>query len=1238
MANSENTQKKIRNLSIEVKELQAEIKQVAATGGDLSKSFDEVTSRIKKLVDSYTAAQKDAEKLWKKSDPSEYSKALNALNTILGNLAALHKKVATAAKKANDQTLKDQKKLNDEYERGFKKLLEEEKRIESLKENIALKNIRLSDKEKVEKLQDTVDYYNDLQKKYKADSEEYLKVEKKKVDAELKLKKERERLLRSEREADLKAAFQDLDKKEAAEKELRRKIAEGNKKRSKEVTDFEKRQQDRRAAYYAKKEKEKTKTHKQEVDKRARDEKRRDLRGGFLSQFSPRAIGGALGSLTKYLGLYRALQAGTRVFNELTLGSIKQAIEFQASLAELSAVAGVASDKVKELGENALEVAGATKFTANDIVKLQIELSKLGFTAEQVTASTQAIAFTAQALGSPLEATAATVGKITNQFGLLAEESSLIGDIIVTSINKSALSFDSFNTAIQYIGPVANQMGLNLQQTAGAMAALADAGFTASRVGTGLRGILTELSKTSYDAEEALKELASQNVTLAEAVELVGKRNAAQLLVLLKNVEVVDEANEKYNEHGRALESASKQTNTFKGQMGLVNSAFQQLQINMGKTIAETKLMVTILGLLSKESQSTALGLGAIQEISDSPFGFQLFDDAAKQVSEGADSFKSALDLLVSTGQITQEESDFVFGLSPEEMDNYYNAIAGRNQELVKTTVGLQRALEQQAIVFDKTAATQRGVTKATNEYKDIVEELQQKNVDGLIISDETNDLYEQMGDRIEQLSDEIDKNQKAKIGEKTLSERTVLAYKGEIRELERLQGILAQIFNESDDRKKDLRNRAKDNLKDDLNILLDDLKNQLKEIWETPRNREGEYDIRLDFINLTFGQVEEILRQAEERFGKEFADDLRKTVQKAVGDETIPLFSPDENSIIQLPTKDAVKTYFETTAKEYAGAAAEGLRLGAEQFDQTGFWEATVFGLRQLNMEEIIGPAVNAVGDALSDFNSVALENTQNRVKQELELIKSRYSTEEEILRNQLNSNLITESQYRSKREELRKKQVAEENIIEKKLFDAQQKRDRQNATTDYLQSLASIIPNLIVRDKEGNPLMLSAKYAVSAAMTTAAYGAELSAISQRKFYPKKFEQGGVVDGPSHSQGGVPFTVQGQGGYEMEGGEFIVNKRASSIHRQLLESINNSVKPNTTPQPMKFATGGLVSNNVTNISKDSQESVNYLKAIAQATMSTATDVKKPVRAFVSSKDLVNNETERRLRERNDRI
>jgi hypothetical protein len=69
----------------------------------------------------------------------------------------------------------------------------------------------------------------------------------------------------------------------------------------------------------------------------------------------------------------------------------------------------------------------------------------------------------------------------------------------------------------------------------------------------------------------------------------------------------------------------------------------------------------------------------------------------------------------------------------------------------------------------------------------------------------------------------------------------------------------------------------------------------------------------------------------------------------------------------------------------------------------------------------------------------------------------------------------------------------------------------------------------------------------------------------------------------------------------------------------------------NPTVGRMKFAEGGLVSSPL-------NESVDYLKAIAEATTSTAIGVSKPVRAFVSSKDLRTNENERRLRDRNDKI
>lgn len=58
---------------------------------------------------------------------------------------------------------------------------------------------------------------------------------------------------------------------------------------------------------------------------------------------------------------------------------------------------------------------------------------------------------------------------------------------------------------------------------------------------------------------------------------------------------------------------------------------------------------------------------------------------------------------------------------------------------------------------------------------------------------------------------------------------------------------------------------------------------------------------------------------------------------------------------------------------------------------------------------------------------------------------------------------------------------------------------------------------------------------------MAAAALAFGFAQVGQMK--REKFSEGGVAQGPSHAQGGIPFTVAGHGGYEMEGNEIILTK-----------------------------------------------------------------------------------------------
>ena len=66
------------------------------------------------------------------------------------------------------------------------------------------------------------------------------------------------------------------------------------------------------------------------------------------------------------------------------------------------------------------------------------------------------------------------------------------------------------------------------------------------------------------------------------------------------------------------------------------------------------------------------------------------------------------------------------------------------------------------------------------------------------------------------------------------------------------------------------------------------------------------------------------------------------------------------------------------------------------------------------------------------------------------------------------------------------------------------------------------------------------------------------------------KFADGGLVNGPSHANGGVKFAVGGQVN-ELEGGEAVINKRSTSMFGPILSALN------VAGGGKKFAQGGII-------------------------------------------------------------
>jgi len=78
------------------------------------------------------------------------------------------------------------------------------------------------------------------------------------------------------------------------------------------------------------------------------------------------------------------------------------------------------------------------------------------------------------------------------------------------------------------------------------------------------------------------------------------------------------------------------------------------------------------------------------------------------------------------------------------------------------------------------------------------------------------------------------------------------------------------------------------------------------------------------------------------------------------------------------------------------------------------------------------------------------------------------------------------------------------------------------------------------------------------------------------------KAQRGMLIQGNSHAMGGVPFSVDGQLGFEAEGGEAIINKKSTQMFRPLLSAINEAgggVSFAKGGKIKKFQNGGIPNN-----------------------------------------------------------
>jgi len=916
------------------------------------------------------------------------------------------------------------------------------------------------------------------------------------------------------------------------------------------------------------------------------------------------SVGRAINIVAQFTVAMYGVQAVQKAFSFFTIDSARAAIEFQAALASLQAIANVSSKDMQTLEKVIFDVAGTTRFSAIEIAELQKELSRLGFTTEEVVASTDAIARFAEAIGSDLGQAAQFVGKQLQAFGLNASSAFEVTNAFTALINNSALSMETLATSMQYASSIASSLGVSIQETGALLGVLTNNGITASRAGTGLRQIFLELGADGGSLINILNELAGENLSLSEAEELVGKRAAGALSVLVRQRREVNTLVQEQRNLTAATIASARQNATFAGQIKLATAQINAEMITLGRWVTRTSFLLDFIerfgGGLEARKFSVLATIGLSSEETQS-----VIDNMV------------AMTDIVTNFVKTREQ------INPVQIKNLLGVDFDRAAEI---SVALEKAMSiggdyeknlasfiqmfgQMKIAQMDLEEINKEAIKRTDKYSESIENLSAKAKQGIDIEKERDAVYESMADRQSEIAKEMERIRA--LGVDVTQDKQFLTLE---KETERLNSLMNILFNiDSGD------GGLTEEILKGFEAIFDLQKRfvEASKVGDIPlaENLQAELDAQLKllrekglldkynaFVQQFFSDVinpEEAFEglqqdpESAQKYLENYFQFVREWLQNEIDSGNISLEQAGKAYSDTL-TEALLSIDDLTLRKELEAKLMNALNLKAP--DDSG--DTGKDGGISDDLEKLIIERSREVAQAGAD---AAFDATRRRLDAEQEAVDARYSYEEDRLQSLVDNNLITQAEYERKREQLERERIQKTNEIEKKQFES----DKARALVDLAIDTA-----IAISSRGFEP--------IQSAIILAASAVQAGIISAQKFIPVQFEEGGMVQGRSHREGGVPFTVQGVGGYEMEGGEYIVNKKATAKYLPMLEQINSYGKVNNS-MFKHFANGGLTG----------MEGTMGMGESARINAMLLQRLNQPIRAYVSERELMTKSNER---------
>ena len=185
--------------------------------------------------------------------------------------------------------------------------------------------------------------------------------------------------------------------------------------------------------------------------------------------------------------------------------SVRTFASFQDVMKEVQAVTGATGQEFDKLYEKAKHLGATTSFTASQVGEGMANLGRQGFKPEEIDAAIPSVLNLARATKTELGVAATIAAGTLRALGMEAKEMPRVADVLTATANNSAQTLEELGDTMKYAAPIADEMGLSIEQTAKAIGVLANMQIKGTMAGTSLRKIMGDLANTQ--TQEKLREV-----------------------------------------------------------------------------------------------------------------------------------------------------------------------------------------------------------------------------------------------------------------------------------------------------------------------------------------------------------------------------------------------------------------------------------------------------------------------------------------------------------------------------------------------------------------------------------------------------------------------------------------------------------------------------------------------------------------------------------------------------------